>query len=40
MKKSLIITAATILLFAGCTEEKKETKENISSRVDEDKECK
>ena len=26
MKKSLIITAATILLFAGCTEEKKETK--------------
>ena len=26
MKKSLIITATAILLFVGCTEEKKETK--------------
>ncbi len=32
MKKSLIITATTILLFIGCTEEKKETKADTTPK--------
>ncbi len=32
MKKGLIITATALLLFAGCTEDKKEAKEQIASK--------